>query len=454
MKRLYVILLAGLLATAISAQETKTGWNFGALPAVTFSTDQGFQYGALVNLFDYGDGAIYPDYYHRIYIEASTFTKGSSILRIMYDSDYLIKGIRYAVDLSYMPDFAYDFYGFNGFGSVYTSEWTDDELVNGNLSPDYRSRLFYGMKRNLFRFKNDFIGNIGDNNWHWNAGLSIQQFKTDYLDVTRFNKGKETDDPKYLDPAQPTLFQYYTEAGIISEEEADGGWITGIKGGISYDTRDQRACPMKGIWAETGVEVVPEFLGAESSFGKFYLTWRQYFTLKEDDLSLAYRLGYQTTLYGDVPFYYQGQVIVSELRGASSEGLGGSKTLRGILRNRVVGNGFAYANAELRWKMVRFRFINQNFYLGTNYFIDAGMVTDPVDVDIAAFSDYLDTEPFDRSESIDNYLQDVKDTPHMAAGLGLKIAMNENFIISADIGKALKEQDGGMEFYIGLNYLF
>jgi hypothetical protein len=62
MKRLYVILLAGLLATAISAQETKTGWNFGALPAVTFSTDQGFQYGALVNLFDYGDGAIYPDY--------------------------------------------------------------------------------------------------------------------------------------------------------------------------------------------------------------------------------------------------------------------------------------------------------------------------------------------------------------------------------------------------------
>ncbi|MDZ7636214.1 MAG: hypothetical protein U5L72_17950 [Bacteroidales bacterium] len=27
---------------------------------------------------------------------------------------------------------------------------------------------------------------------------------------------------------------------------------------------------------------------------------------------------------------------------------------------------------------------------------------------------------------------------------GLKIAMNENFIISADIGKALKEQDGGI----------
>ncbi|HNT92745.1 MAG TPA: hypothetical protein PKJ71_03460 [Bacteroidales bacterium] len=128
MKRLYVMLFTALLASAVVAQETKTGWNFGALPAVTYSTDQGFQYGALVNLFDYGDGSIYPDYYHRIYIEASTFTKGSSILRIMYDSDYLIKGIRYAVDLSYMPDFAYDFYGFNGFGSVYVNDWTNDDL--------------------------------------------------------------------------------------------------------------------------------------------------------------------------------------------------------------------------------------------------------------------------------------------------------------------------------------
>ncbi len=451
MKKLYLLLLTGLLASSLPAQETKTGWNFGALPAVTYSTDQGFQYGALVNLFDYGDGSIYPDNYHRIYVEASTFTKGSSILRVMYDSDYLIKGIRYAVDLSYMPDFAYDFYGFNGFGSVYNSAWTDDELVNNSLSPDYRSRLFYAMKRHLFRFKNDFIGKIGQNNWNWNAGLSIQQFKPDVLDVSKFNKGKDPEDPKYL-PDVPTLFEYYTGAGIISPEEADGGWITGIKGGISYDTRDQRACPMSGIWAETGIEVVPEFLGAESSFGKLYLTWRQYFTLKEDDLSFAYRLGYQQTLFGDVPFYYQGQIIVSELRGASSEGLGGSKTIRGLLRNRVIGDGIAYGNAELRWKMVRFKFINQNWYLGTNYFFDAGIVTDPIDVDRAAFQSFLND--LETDESISDFLADGKDKPHMAAGLGLKIAMNENFIISADIGKALKAQDGDMEFYIGLNYLF
>ncbi|MCU0458779.1 MAG: BamA/TamA family outer membrane protein [Bacteroidales bacterium] len=454
MKKLSLLLLTGLLTTSVMAQEAKTGWNFGALPAVTYSTDQGFQYGALVNLFDYGDGSIYPDYFHKIYIEASTFTKGSSILRVMYDSDYLIKGIRYAVDLSYMPDFAYDFYGFNGFGSVYNMAWVDDELdANGQLDPDYRSRLFYAMQRHLFRFKNDFIGNIGDNNWHWNAGLSIQNFKVKDLDVSKFNKGKDSEDPKYLDPDEPTLYEYYKNSGLLSPDEADGGWITGIKGGISYDSRDQRACPMSGIWAETGIEVVPEFLGAESSFGKLYLTWRQYFTLKEDDLSFAYRLGYQQTLFGDVPFYYQGQVIVSELRGALSEGLGGSKTIRGLLRNRVIGDGFAYGNAELRWKMVRFNFINQNFYIGTNYFFDACVVTDPIEVSEADLAAYLVTNG-SPGETVNDFLSGDKDGLHMAAGLGLKIAMNENFIISADIGKALKEQDGDMEFYIGLNYLF
>lgn len=440
MKKLSLFTLSFLLATSVFGQEAKTGWNFGALPAISFSTDQGFQYGALVNLFDYGDGSIYPDYYHKIYIEASTYTKGSSILRVSYESDYLIPGIRYAVDLSYMPDYAYNFYGFNGFNSVYNKEWVDDE------STAYESRLFYAMQRHLFRFKNDFTGKLGDNNFFWNAGLSLQSFKVKDVDVAKFNKGKETTDPKYL-PDVPLLFSYYKGAGFISEKEADGGFVTALKGGISYDTRDNRACPMKGIWAETGVEVAPEFLGGESTFGKFYFTWRQYFTLKERDLSFAYRLGYQTTIFGDVPFYYQGQVIVSELRGALSEGLGGSKTIRGLLRNRVIGNGFVYGNAELRWKMVHFKFINQNFYLGTNYFFDAGMVTSPIKIDVADLENYLEG-------SAAAYYKDSKDKLHSTAGLGLKIAMNENFIISADFGKALKEQDGDTEFYIGLNYLF
>ena len=97
--------------------------------------------------------------------------------------------------------------------------------------------------------------------------------------------------------------------------------------------------------------------------------------------------------------------------------------------------------------MVHFKFINQNSYLGTNYFFDAGMVTSPIDIDVADLEDYLEG-------SAAAFYKDGKDKLHSTAGLGLKIAMNENFIISADFGKALKEQDGDTEFYIGLNYLF
>ncbi len=447
MKKSPILLLSLFLATSAVAQDTpgKTGWNFGVLPAITFDTDLGFQYGGLINLFDYGDGSIFPNYYNMIYLEASHYTKGSSIFRIMYDSDYLLKGIRYTVDLSYLPDQAYDFYGFNGYSSVFNEGWVDDE------SADYASRMFYRFKRQLFRFKNDFTGKLGDNNWYWNAGLSFQNFKVDDVDLDKLNKGREETDSKFLKDTT-LLFDIYKGAGILTDEEIDGGWVNAVKAGVSYDSRDNRACPMKGIWAETGVEFAPEFLGGESTFGKFYFTWRQYFTLKKNDISFAYRLGYQTTVFGDAPFYYQSQVIVSALRGAYSEGLGGGKTLRGILRNRVVGDGFLYANAEIRWKIVRFNFINQKFYIGTNIFCDMGMVTNPIEIDTQALKDYLTSEY--PTMDYDNLYNEAKDTPHFSAGAGLKIAMNENFIISADYGKAFREQDGNSGFYIGLNYIF
>ena len=43
---------------------------------------------------------------------------------------------------------------------------------------------------------------------------------------------------------------------------------------------------------------------------------------------------------------------------------------------------------------------------------------------------------------------------HTSVGAGLRIAMNENFVIAVDYGRALNEQDGKSGMYIGLNYLF
>jgi len=136
--------------------------------------------------------------------------------------------------------------------------------------------------------------------------------------------------------------------------------------------------------------------------------------------------------------------MTSVLTGALSEGIGGAKTIRGIYRNRVVGDGFFYGNVEMRWKFVRFNFINNNFYLGLNAFSDFGQVTNKIDVT-------------PRNATVVNrssYFKDDAETLHISYGAGLRIAMNENFVIAVDYGRAIKEQDGKSGMYIGLNYLF
>ena len=445
MKKYFTVFLISLLLINLSAQETKvkTGWNLGPLPAVSYDTDLGFEYGGLINLFNYGSGDIYPKYYQSLYFEVSHYTKGSGIFRFMFDSEHLIPGIRYTTDLSYLPDEAYDFYGFNGYDAVIHKSWVDTD------SPEYKTRMFYRLRRTLLRFKNDFSGKLIGEKVYWNAGLTIQNFNISSVNIDKLNKGKKPEDMLPSVSAVPGLYELYKQWWILSPAESNGGLINTLKAGLTYDSRDNRPNPMKGIWTEMGIETSQKFLGSEATFGKFYLTHRQYFTLVPNDLSFAYRLGYQQTIFGRVPFYYQSQVIVSALRGATSEGLGGSRTLRGIWRNRVIGDGFFYGNAELRWKAVRFSFINQNWYLGVNGFTDFGMVTDKIkftepNVSILTDGQYLNSD----------FFKNNSEKMHFSAGAGLRLVMNENFVIAIDLGKALNDQDGRMGFYMGLNYLF
>lgn len=444
------MLIAITLSFGLMAQDeetnVKTGWNFGALPAVTYSTDLGFQYGVVVNLFDYGDGSSYPSYDQMFYFEVSRYTKGSSTYRIMYNSETLIPGISIISDLAYLTDMAYDFYGFNGYDAVYKEAWTDDENT-----ADYKTRMFYKTDRKLFRFKNDLKGKLGKGYFQWNAGLELKNFQIGSVDIERLNKGKDEDDPKRLPDDVEGLYDKYDRWGLLNINELKGGFIGTIKGGISYDSRDFKANAMKGIWFETGVEASPSFL-SDAGFSRFYAIWRQYFTIVPKDLSFAYRLGYQTTLSGEVPFYYQNQIITSVLAGTTSEGLGGSKNVRGVQRNRIIGDGLFYANAELRWKAFRFNMINQNFYIGLVAFSDFGMVTSKVDIADPVLDPGEGGLDVDYVES--NYFMSDNESMHISAGAGLRVVMNENFIISADFGKAFNEQDGNSGFYIGLNYLF
>lgn len=419
----------------------KTGWNFGPLPSITFDSDLGFQYGALVNLYNYGDGSRYPQYDHSLYFEYSKFTPSKSgINRFYYDSDKLLKGIRMTVDISYITDPKMDFFGFNGYESKYNSDWVDDDDTS-----NYISRVFYAHDRKMFRLKGDFQGKLFGNKFRWVGGFTFYKFTINSVDLKRLNKNKSED--KKL-PDVDGLYDKYVTWGIISQDEQDGGWLNYVKLGVAFDTRDNEPNPMKGIWTEAVIQTAPSFLGNEDfDHTKIAITHRQYFTLIEKDLSFAYRIAYQGTLGGNVPFYAQPLVITSFLKGATSQGLGGSKTLRGILRNRVVGDGFLYGNFELRWKFTRFIFLDQNIYLGLNAFIDAGAVINPIEVDKSGIT-------LDPDKELSDYFDEEKDNIHSSIGTGLRVVMNENFIIAFDFGKSLDPRDGNIGIYIGLNYLF
>ncbi len=452
MKKTILACLITLLVLSVSAQEKKpkTGWKFGgALPAVSFDSDLGFQYGALAEFFNYGNPSVFPEFLDHTYTEISRYTKGSGIYRFMYESNHLIPGVHMTSDLSYLPDRASQFYGFNGYESVYNKDWMDDKLA----SSLYRTRMFYRFERNQFRFKNDFQGKLSGDHLKWSAGFAFQNFKNSSVNIEKLNKGKETKLPTVAE--QPGLFERYQDLGLISANEADGGWVNTVKAGVMWDSRDNRPNPMKGLWTEFGLEVSPKFMGNDWGFTRLYIIHRQYFTLIEKNLSFVYRLGYQSTIGGKVPFFYQSQVITSMLTGATSEGLGGASTLRGVLKNRVLGDAFVMGNVELRWKPLYFKFLKQDCYLGLDAFYDFGRITKDIKMPTnleATFNTFYNSDG--QTENYSDYFKPGTEKLHQSAGVSIMFVMNQNFVVAVDIGKAFNEQDGNIGFAIGLNYLF
>ena len=58
------------------------------------------------------------------------------------------------------------------------------------------------------------------------------------------------------------------------------------------------------------------------------------------------------------------------------------------------------------------------------------------------------------TENFSDYFKPGTEKLHQSAGISIMLAMNQNFVIAVDIGKAFNEQDGNIGFSIGLNYLF
>ena len=449
--RLFSFALALLFSASLIAQEAdstssrkeekvKTGFNLGGVPVVAYDSDIGLKYGALLNLYWYGDGSRYPQYDHSLYLEWSRTTKGNGINQVTYETDKLIPGIRALFEVSYLTEKTLDFYGFNGYQAVYDLDYEQegvDQFGNAN-------RAFYRHSRDLLRIKADFQGEIIGQKLRWLGGIAYYGSSIDSVDVTGLNSKKTEDFLSYN-----SLYGSYVDWGIIKGDQAKGGRHAILKGGLVYDTRDNEPNPYTGIWSEMQLHYAPAFLSnTDYGYARIILTHRQYFTLIPTWINLAYRLSYQGKIGGEMPFYMMPYMFQTAPK-LTRDGIGGAKTVRGVRRNRIVGDGFAFGNLEVRGKILKTSLFKQNFYISLSAFVDAGMVTQKYKFDASGVPDVLPDDFPDQVLDLN-----AKEVPHVGYGGGIHFALNQNFIVTADYGFAAKKEDGSTGLYINLNYLF
>ena len=108
----------------------------------------------------------------------------------------------------------------------------------------YKTRAFYKYKRDLIRVAADIEGNISGH-WKWNVGAGVLGYLLDEVNIDMLNKGKKDENKKL--PDVDGLYQKYIDWGLISKDEQNGGWHPYVHAGFTYDSRDKRANPSRGI---------------------------------------------------------------------------------------------------------------------------------------------------------------------------------------------------------------
>ena len=245
-------------------------------------------------------------------------------------------------------------------------------------------------------------------------------------------------------PADGSLYQLYKDWGII-EDSSKGNIVSALKAGLMYDTRNVQNNPTKGIWAEAHAIVAPKWLGSSMDSYKISATWRQYVPIVSDKLVFAYRLAYQGFLGKNTPWYllpfYSNMGYTRDY-----EAIGGYRTVRGLMLNRVQGLHTGFYNLEFRYRFIDFQMLNQNIAFAVSAFTDGAQVFKGYDITNKTgahqelYKRYVDTSH--------------KDRLHATAGAGLRFIMNQNFIVAFEYARSFNKQDGNGSFYINTGFLF
>lgn len=384
---LAAVLLTGLTPLPAHPQ---TGFAVGGVPAINFDSDEGFGYGVVLALYQYGDGSVLP---YQWSVQPTVFltTEGRRDFTVFFDAPSLFGEWRLDSFVGSQRQIATPYYGL-GNDAVF-----DPNRV-GEANPFY-----YRFGRTLRSALVNLQRPIGDMPLRLLVGAGVVHGTLDAV-------------PEGLGTT------------LVANEIATGGrngvegWLNYVRAGLIWDTRDRETGPGRGTWSDVLIQRVDEVLGSEVSYTRWTLTDRRYWSL--GPLVLANRLLLQG-VSGDLPLVDLHRLQTSF---RDREGLGGARSLRGMLRNRYAGNGMLLWNTELRWHAADFGLWGRSFHLALSTFFDQGRV--------------WEGQPKAR---------ELLGELHRGFGGGIRLGMGPDFIVAADLGTA---DETGLQIYVGLGWLF
>jgi hypothetical protein len=372
-------------------QERPTGLEVAGLPALGFDADEGFGYGVLAEVYHYGDGAREP-YLWTVQPKIYLTTRGRRDITLFFDAPWLIPGgWRVSGYVGTERKLFSPYYGL-GNGSTYQAVLEDPDGPN----PRYYS---FGRLRHIGRV--DLQRPI--------AGLPLRLL---------VGAGMVRSE---IDPVPEDVGTTVYAGEVATEVETR--WTNFVRGGLVWDTRDRETAPRRGVWTEVLLQWVDEELGADYGYRRWTIIDRRYFSLT-DRLVVAHRYLLQG-VSGNAPVDELQRIETSFKAG---EGLGGSSSVRGILKNRYTGKGMLAWNAELRWRVLDFEMAGRALHVGVSAFLDQGRVWEG-----------------------GVQLRELLSGLHRGYGGGLHGGMGENFVGSLYAGTSAET---GVKLYLGLGYLY
>ena len=418
-----VAALSFLALEAAAQEEPKTGWVFTPFPDVSYNSDIGLNLGGFCDFFYYGDGSDYPNFQHHIAVCGAWATKGSWYLHGMFDSKTLVPGARVTGSLTYRDASMNNFYGFNGLHSPYFREL--------DLNADTRE-AYYTDHRQVVRaaatFQKPIVGKL-----NWMAGAVFRHIRIDDFNLKNYDNVR-------------SLYRDYRAVDLIHEDEANGGNSLEARIGLTYDSRDVEWVPNKGMYWEVYVNGNADLSHKKYHYAQFVGHFRHYVPLVFGRLTFAYHLGLQHQFAGEMPWYNLNEISNLIYQYEEYEGIGSRYTVRGFLYDRIMAAGYAWGNFELRAKVLQFNLFKQHFDLVVNPFFDAATITRPYRLD--------EHEKLRTLTDTRQLWQDATEKIHCSAGIGGKIHMNTNFILSLEVGKGFNPQLSDLTVSMATTYMF